>query len=96
MDVQLGKHVIVNLDCTIGHDAIIGDYSTILPSTIISGFVRIKECVSIGTGAAIIQGITIGENTVIGAGAVVVKDLPDNCTAVGVPAKPINFCNKRY
>lgn len=94
VDVQIGKHVIVNLDCTIGHDAIIGDYSTILPSTNISGFVRIKECVSIGTGAAIIQGITIGENTVIGAGAVVVKDLPDNCTAVGVPAKPIKFHNK--
>ena len=43
MDVQIGKHVIVNLDCTIGHDAIIGDYSTILPSTNISGFVRVKR-----------------------------------------------------
>jgi acetyltransferase-like isoleucine patch superfamily enzyme len=83
--------VIVNLDCTIGHDAIIGDYSTILPSVNISGFVKIEESVSVGTGSAIIQGVNIGKNTVIGAGSVVTKDLPPNCTAVGVPTKPIKF-----
>lgn len=46
---------------------------------------------SIGTGSAVIQGINIGRNTVVGAGAVVVKDLPADCTAVGSPAKPIKF-----
>lgn len=91
VDIGIGKHVIINLDCTIGHDVIIEDYSTILPSVNVSGFVKIGECVSVGTGAAIIQGISIGKNTTIGAGSVVVKDLPENCTAVGVPAKPIKF-----
>lgn len=91
VDVEIGKHVIVNLDCTIGHDAVIGDYSTILPSVKISGFVDIGECVSVGTGSAIIQGKIVRENSIIGAGAVVVKDIPDNCTAVGSPAKPIKF-----
>lgn len=91
VDIEIGKHVIINLDCTIGHDASIGDYSTILPSVNISGFVKTGECVSVGTGTAIIQGISIGVNTVIGAGAVVVKDIPANCTAVGSPAKPIKF-----
>lgn len=91
VNIEIGKHVIVNLDCTIGHDAIIGDYSTVLPSANVSGFVAIKECVTLGTGSTIIQGINIGENTIIGAGAVVVKDLPANCTAVGSPAKPIKF-----
>lgn len=90
-NIEIGKHVIINLDCTIGHDAIIGDYSTILPSVNISGYVNIEKCVSIGTGAAIIQGIAIGNNTIIGAGSVVIKDLPPNCTAVGSPAKPIKF-----
>lgn len=47
--------------------------------------------ISVGTGSAIIQGIKIGNNTILGAGAVVVKDLPANCTAVGSPAKPIKF-----
>ena len=91
VNIEIGKHVIINLDCTIGHDANIGDYSTVLPSVNISGFVKTEECVSVGTGSAIIQGVNIGRNTVIGAGAVVVKDLPANCTAVGSPAKPIKF-----
>ena len=45
--------------------------------------------VFIGAGAKIIGGVTIGSNVRIGANAVVVKDLPDNCTAVGIPAKPL-------
>lgn len=93
VNISIGKHVIVNLDCTIGHDAIIGDYSTLLPSVNISGYVNLEQCVNIGTGSAIIQGVTIGQNTIVGAGAVVVKDLPANCTAVGSPAKPIKFNN---
>ncbi len=91
VNIEIGKQVIINLDSTIGHDAIIGDYNTILPSVNISGFVKSEECVSVGTGSAIIQGVKIGKNTVIGAGAVVVKDLPANCTAVGAPAKPIKI-----
>lgn len=91
VNIEIGKHVIINLDCTIGHDANIGDYSTILPSVNVSGFVKTEECVSVGTGSAIIQGVNVGKNTVIGAGAIVVKDLPANCTAVGSPAKPIKF-----
>ena len=89
VNIDIGRHVIVNLDCTIGHDAILGDYTTVLPSVNVSGFVKTGECVNIGTGTAIIQGVSIGENTVVGAGAVVVKDLPANCTAVGAPAKVI-------
>jgi sugar O-acyltransferase (sialic acid O-acetyltransferase NeuD family) len=91
VNIEIGKHVIINLDCTIGHDAILGDYTTVLPSVNISGFVKTEECVSIGTSSAIIQGVTVGKNSIIGAGAVVVKDLPANCTAVGIPAKPIKF-----
>jgi sugar O-acyltransferase (sialic acid O-acetyltransferase NeuD family) len=92
-DIKIGNHVIINLDCTIGHDAVLGDYTTVLPSVNVSGFVVTDKSVSIGTGSAIIQGVKIGENTVVGAGSVVVKDLPKNCTAVGAPAKPIKFNN---
>ncbi|MBD7984587.1 acetyltransferase [Sporosarcina sp. Sa2YVA2] len=90
-NIEIEKHVIINLDCTIGHDAILGNYTTVLPSVNVSGFVKTEDCVSIGTGSAVIQGVTIGENTVIGAGSIVVKDLPANCTALGAPAKPIKF-----
>lgn len=91
VNIEIGKHVIINLDCTVGHDAVIGDFSTVLPSVNVSGFARVEECVNIGTGSTIIQGVSVGENTIIGAGAVVVKNLPANCTAIGIPAKPIKF-----
>lgn len=91
VNIKVGRHVIINLDSTIGHDAIIGDYSTILPSVNISGNTLLGKCSNIGTGSAIIQGIEIGENSIVGAGSVVVKDLPSNCTAVGAPARPIKF-----
>ncbi|PIC90892.1 transferase [Sporosarcina sp. P21c] len=91
VNIKVGNHVIVNLDCTIGHDAVLGDYSTILPSVNISGFANIGECVSIGTSSAVLPSVSIGENTIVGAGAVVVKDLPANCTAVGAPAKAIKY-----
>src|SRR6185437_6641532 len=91
VNINIGKHVILNLSCTVGHDTIIGDFSSFMPTVNISGEVNIKECVYAGTGAKIINQLEIGENTIIGSGAVVSKSLPANCTAVGVPAKPIKF-----
>ncbi|OPZ32897.1 MAG: putative acetyltransferase EpsM [Tenericutes bacterium ADurb.BinA124] len=91
VNIKIGKHVILDYDSTVGHDAIIGDFSTILPGVSISGHVNIEELVSVGTGAKIIQGLRIGKNTIIGAGAIVTKDIPQNVVAVGVPAKPIKI-----
>lgn len=91
VNIDIGKHVIINLDCTVGHDAEIEDYCTVLPSVNISGFVRLQKCVTVGTGSAIIQGIKIEENTIVGAGSIVVKSLPANCTAIGSPARPIKY-----
>jgi sugar O-acyltransferase (sialic acid O-acetyltransferase NeuD family) len=87
--VKIGKHVFLNLDSTIGHDAVIGDYCTIAPGCHISGNVTLGEGVELGTGAVILQGITVGKWSIVGAGAVVTKDLPEYVTAVGVPAKVI-------
>lgn len=91
VDIEIGNHVIVNLDCTIGHDAVIADFVTLYPSVNVSGKTNVGECAELGTGVQIIQGKAIGEDTIVGAGAVVVKDLPAKCTAVGSPAKPIKF-----
>ena len=55
------------------------------------GLPVIGDNVDIGTGAVILGGVHIGNNVRIGANAVVNKDIPDNCTAVGAPAKPIKF-----
>ena len=63
------------------------DYITVYPGVNISGNVRINDCVEIGTGTKIIQGKEIVKETVIGAGSVVVKDIVENGTYIGVPAK---------
>ena len=91
VDLRIGNHVILNLACTVGHDTIIGNYCSFMPGVNISGEVDIKEAVYVGTGAKIINQLEIGLNTIVGAGAVVSKSLPENCTAVGIPAKPIKF-----
>lgn len=91
VNIEIGKHVILNLSCTVGHDTVIKDYCSFMPSINISGEVLIKEGVYVGTGAKIINQLEIGEETIVGAGAVVSKNIPARCTAVGVPAKPIKF-----
>jgi sugar O-acyltransferase (sialic acid O-acetyltransferase NeuD family) len=88
-DIEIGRHVIVNLQCTIGHDTRIEDYVTSHPAVNISGSVHLEEGVELGTGGAIIQGIRVGRWSILGAGAVVAKDIPPNVTAVGVPAKVV-------
>lgn len=91
VNIEIGSHVIINLDCTIGHDALLEDFVTLYPSVNVSGITHIGYCTELGTGMQIIQGKTIGNYSIVGAGAVVVKDLPDKCTAVGSPAKAIKF-----
>lgn len=90
-NINIGKFVTVNLSCTIGHDTVIHNFSSAMPSVNISGEVVIHKNVYVGTGAKIINQVEVGKNVIIGAGAVVAKSLPENCTAVGIPAKPIKF-----
>jgi len=91
VNIEIGNHVIINLDCTIGHDAKIHDFVTLYPSVNVSGITDIGHAAELGTGTQIIQGKAVGEYSIIGAGAVVVKDIPAKCTAVGSPARPIKF-----
>lgn len=93
-NIELGSHVQINLACTIGHDVIIGDYSTLAPGVHVSGWVCAGKRVFIGTGAVIMNGtkehpLVIGDDVIIGAGACVTKSIPPGLTVVGVPAKPI-------
>ena len=91
VNITIGKHVIVNLDCTIGHDAVLNDFVTVYPGVNISGDTDIGYASELGTGMQIIQGKKIGERSIVGAGAVVIRDIPEKCTAVGSPAKPIKL-----
>lgn len=91
VDITFGDFCIVNLDCTIGHDALLRDYVTLYPSVNVSGAVELGTCVEMGTGSQIIQLKVVGAKTIVGAGAVVTKDLPSGCVAVGMPAKSVKM-----
>lgn len=93
-NIQIRDFVILNLQCTVGHDTVINNHAAFMPSVNISGEVNIGEGVYVGTGAKIINQLEIGEYTIVGAGTIVAKTLPAHCTAVGVPAKPIKFHNQ--
>ncbi len=79
----------LNLACTIGHEARIGEACVLNPTVNISGGVTLEREVSVGTGAQILQYVRVCSGAIVGAGAVVNKDVPPRETVVGVPAKPL-------
>lgn len=87
--VAIGKGTLLNIGVKICHDSQIGSFCEIGPNTVVAGNCQIGQGTSLGASVTIIPNISIGSNCIIGAGAVVTTDIPDNCTAVGVPAKII-------
>ena len=87
VNIRIGDHVSINPGCGIGHDAVIGDYATLMWRVNISGNVRIGEGCLLGTGSIVLQEKVVGRSSIVGAGAVVTTDLPEGCTAIGVPAR---------
>ena len=83
----IGNGVICNTGSMIEHECIIQDFAHIGPGAILCGNVFVGENSFVGAGAVIRQGIKIGKNVMVGAGAVVVKDVTDNTTVMGCPAK---------
>lgn len=89
-NVRIGKFVTLNLNATIGHDTVIGDYCNVAPGANISGNCILGNRVSIGTNAAIREKITICDDVTIGMGAIVVKDITEPGVYVGNPARKLN------
>lgn len=85
----IGKHCIVNTAATVDHDNKIGDFVHISPGAHLAGTVEVDELSWIGTGANVKNNVTIGEGIQIGAGGVVISDLLQPGTYVGVPVRKI-------
>ena len=84
---RIGSHCIVNTNATVDHDCLISDFAHIAPGATIGGHVRVGAGSMVGLGANVIHGRTIGEQTIIGAGSTVVRDLPSCVVAIGSPAR---------
>ncbi len=86
---KIGMGCIVYYNSIITHDCEIGDFVEISPSVTLLGRSKVGSYSQIGSNATILPDKIIGKNVIIGAGSVVTKDIPDNCVAVGTPAKII-------
>lgn len=94
VNTRIGSHVALNPGCGIGHDTAIEDYASLYWNVTLSGNVSIKEGCELGSKSVVIPKKVVGKWSVIGAGAVVTEDIPENCLAVGVPARPLKQLGK--
>ncbi|MGM0581194.1 MAG: NeuD/PglB/VioB family sugar acetyltransferase [Bacteroidota bacterium] len=88
-NIKVEEFVVINLNATIGHDCHLRSFSSVMPGANLAGDVKLNECTFVGSGANVLNGIEMAENSVLGAGGVLTKNLGANKTAVGVPAKII-------
>jgi len=89
-DTVIGKHAIINTGATIDHDCVLSNYVHTAPGVHLAGLVNLSEGVFMGIASSVIVNKTVGKWSTIGAGAVVINDIPSRVTVVGVPAKQIN------
>lgn len=85
----IGNNCIINTRALIEHGCNIGNHVNISTNTVLNGDVKINDLSFIGSCSVINGQLNIGKNVMVGSGAVVVRNIDDDCTAVGVPAKVI-------
>jgi sugar O-acyltransferase (sialic acid O-acetyltransferase NeuD family) len=86
-DTTIGDFCILNTNCSVDHDNQIGDFASFAPNSCAGGAVHVGSFAAICLGANLIDHVTIGAHTVIGAGATVLGDLPSHGVAYGTPAR---------
>jgi sugar O-acyltransferase (sialic acid O-acetyltransferase NeuD family) len=89
VDICIGDFNIINYGVTLGHDISIGNCNVVNPQSAISGNVFIGNQNLIGAGSSILERQSIGNNNVIGMGSVVIREVKNNETCVGVPVRKI-------
>lgn len=85
--VKIGDGCLINRNTNIHHDVVLGEFCEIGPNALLLGGTQIGDKTFIGAGAVILPGVKVGGNCIVGAGSIVTKDVPDNLTVKGNPAK---------
>jgi sugar O-acyltransferase (sialic acid O-acetyltransferase NeuD family) len=86
-DARIGENVIVNTGVIVEHDCVIDSHVHIAPGCCLAGAARVGEGSFLGIGCRILPDRNVGRWCVVGAGAVVIRDVKDNTTVAGVPAR---------
>ena len=86
-DASVGLGGILNTSCSIDHDCVLGESVHISPGARLAGGVQVGDLSWVGIGASVRQLICVGKRAIVGAGSVVVSDIPDDVIVAGVPAK---------
>ena len=86
---KIGRHCIINTGAIVEHDNILSDYVHLSPNVALAGMVSVGKSTHIGTGACTKQVVNIVSNCIIGAGSVIVRDINESGTYIGVPARKI-------
>jgi sugar O-acyltransferase (sialic acid O-acetyltransferase NeuD family) len=91
---KIGNFTFFATGAQVEHDCIISDFASISAGSITGGYVTLGEFSALTLGVTVLDRIEIGKNTVVGAGSLVIKPLPDNVLAYGNPAKIIRSRNQ--
>lgn len=86
---RIGEFCILNTAASLDHDSVMEDYSCLAPGVVTGGNVSIGKFSAVCIGVRLTHNIKIGAGTVVGAGAVVLDDLPDQVLAYGTPARVV-------
>ena len=90
-DVIIGDFSILQAYCNLGHDAQVGEYCSLESFTFMGGFSKIGNNVTLHTRSTILPHIKVGDNSIVGVGSVVIRNVKDNTTVFGVPAKKVVY-----
>lgn len=88
-DAVIGTGAIVNTGAVVEHDCTLGDFAHLSPNAALGGAARVGDLSHVGLCAAVLPGKVVGARSIVGAGAVVARDIPDDVVAAGVPARAL-------
>lgn len=92
-DVTIGDNSALSFGVILGHDNTVGENCYFAPGVCTGGLVHWGDCSFAGLGCTVREGAAVGEHSIIGQGAVVVKGVQPHTTVVGNPAKPLQRLN---